>query len=172
MATADTGRTAAISGTQEYDSPAHRTLALWQAFRCDLRNDCPPRTEFFLDTGATNLDILDKIAKAGATFKSLGDAWADTTTSHGRLMLTVLGGLAEFERELIRVRTGEGRVRAKAHSITSSAMAISPGEGVRLSALAALRLRTNSKVVDCTNRLNLRGDDRADLLLSHPAHLT
>src|SRR5262245_22085532 len=63
------------------------------------------------------LNILDKIAKAGATFKSLGDAWADTSTAHGRLMLTVLGGLAEFERELIRVRTGEGRVRAKARGV-------------------------------------------------------
>jgi DNA invertase Pin-like site-specific DNA recombinase len=63
------------------------------------------------------LNILDKIARAGATFKSLGDAWADTTTAHGRLMLTVLGGLAEFERELIRVRTGEGRVRAKARGV-------------------------------------------------------
>ncbi len=31
-------------------------------------------------------------------------SWADTTTAHGRLMLTVLGGLAEFERELIRAR--------------------------------------------------------------------
>src|SRR5262249_33728766 len=60
------------------------------------------------------LNILDAIAKAGATFKSLADAWADTTTPHGRLMLTVLGGLAEFERELIRARTGEGRARAKA----------------------------------------------------------
>jgi DNA invertase Pin-like site-specific DNA recombinase len=30
------------------------------------------------------------------------DTWADTTTPHGRLMLTVLGGLAEFERELWR----------------------------------------------------------------------
>ena len=54
------------------------------------------------------LNILDKIAKAGATFKSLGDAWADTTTAHGRLMLTVLGGLAEFERELIRVTDWRG----------------------------------------------------------------
>jgi DNA invertase Pin-like site-specific DNA recombinase len=63
------------------------------------------------------LNILDKIAKAGATFKSLGDAWADTTTAHGRLMLTILGGLAEFERELIRARTGEGRVRAKARGV-------------------------------------------------------
>jgi DNA invertase Pin-like site-specific DNA recombinase len=40
--------------------------------------------------------------------------WADTTTPHGRLMLTVLGGLAEFERELIKSRTSEGRARAKA----------------------------------------------------------
>jgi DNA invertase Pin-like site-specific DNA recombinase len=44
----------------------------------------------------------------------MGDIWADTTTSHGRLMLTVLGGLAEFERDLIRTRTGEGRARAVA----------------------------------------------------------
>jgi DNA invertase Pin-like site-specific DNA recombinase len=43
--------------------------------------------------------------------------WADTTTLDGRLMLTVLGGLAEFERELIRARTSEGRARAKARGV-------------------------------------------------------
>jgi DNA invertase Pin-like site-specific DNA recombinase len=58
------------------------------------------------------------ITKAGAGFKSLTDAWADTTTAHGRLMLTVLGGLAEFERELILARTGDGRKRAKARGAT------------------------------------------------------
>jgi DNA invertase Pin-like site-specific DNA recombinase len=63
------------------------------------------------------LNILDAVAKANAGFRSLKDTWADTTTPHGRLMLTVLGGLAEFERELIRVRTGEGRSRAKARAI-------------------------------------------------------
>src|SRR5262249_59918841 len=63
------------------------------------------------------LNILAAIAQAGATFKSLVDTWADTTTPHGRLMLTVLGGLAEFERELIRARTGEGRARAKARGV-------------------------------------------------------
>jgi DNA invertase Pin-like site-specific DNA recombinase len=47
----------------------------------------------------------------------LDDAWADTTTAHGRLMLTVLGGLAEFERELIHARTGEGRDRAMARGV-------------------------------------------------------
>ncbi len=60
------------------------------------------------------LNVLASIAEKQAGFRSLGDAWADTTTPHGRLMLTVLGGLAEFERELIRMRTGEGRARAKA----------------------------------------------------------
>ena len=59
------------------------------------------------------LNVLDELAKRGAGFKSLKDTWADTTTPHGKLMLTVLGGLAEFERELIRARTGEGRKRAK-----------------------------------------------------------
>ena len=54
------------------------------------------------------LNLLASIAEKGAGFKSLGDAWANTTTPHGRLMLTVLGGLAEFERELIRTRTREG----------------------------------------------------------------
>jgi DNA invertase Pin-like site-specific DNA recombinase len=63
------------------------------------------------------LNVLDRIGTAGATFKSLADAWADTTTPHGRLILTVLGGLAEFERELIRARTGEGRARAKARGV-------------------------------------------------------
>jgi DNA invertase Pin-like site-specific DNA recombinase len=53
------------------------------------------------------LNILATIADNGAGFKSLGDAWADTTTPHGRLMLTVLVGLAEFERELIKARTSE-----------------------------------------------------------------
>jgi DNA invertase Pin-like site-specific DNA recombinase len=63
------------------------------------------------------LNTLAAIGEAGASFKSLGDPWADTTTPHGRLMLTVLGGLAEFERHLILARTNEGRVRAKARGV-------------------------------------------------------
>jgi DNA invertase Pin-like site-specific DNA recombinase len=59
------------------------------------------------------LNVLAAVTERGAGFRSLKDVWADTTTPHGRLMLTVLGGLAEFERELIRARTGEGRERAK-----------------------------------------------------------
>jgi DNA invertase Pin-like site-specific DNA recombinase len=65
-------------------------------------------------------DLLNTVAAITAKeagLRSLGDAWADTTTSHGRLMLTVLGGLAEFERDLIRARTCEGRERAKARGV-------------------------------------------------------
>jgi len=63
------------------------------------------------------LNTLDAVGKAGAAFKSLGDSWADTTTPHGRLMLTVLGGLAEFERHLILARTSEGRARAQQRGV-------------------------------------------------------
>jgi DNA invertase Pin-like site-specific DNA recombinase len=61
------------------------------------------------------LNALATVAEAGAGFRSLADAWADTTTAHGRLILTVLGGLAE--RSLILARTGEGRARAQARGI-------------------------------------------------------
>ena len=63
------------------------------------------------------LNTLAAITDRKAGFRSLGDTWADTTTAHGRLMLTVLGGLAEFERELIRARTSEGRARAVAAGV-------------------------------------------------------
>jgi DNA invertase Pin-like site-specific DNA recombinase len=59
------------------------------------------------------LHTIDVITKAGAGFRSLSDAWCDTTTAHGKLMLTVLGGLAEFERSLIMSRTQAGIQRAR-----------------------------------------------------------
>ena len=63
------------------------------------------------------LNTLAAIAEEGAGFRSLRDSWADTTTPQGRLMVTVLAGIAEFERELIRTRTGEGRERARARGV-------------------------------------------------------
>jgi DNA invertase Pin-like site-specific DNA recombinase len=63
------------------------------------------------------LNLLAKVKESGAGFRSLKDAWADTTTPHGQLMLTILGGLAEFERSLIVTRTGEGRARAVAAGV-------------------------------------------------------
>jgi len=58
--------------------------------------------------------IVKGIVDARAQFRSLAEPWADTGTSTGRLMLAVLGGLADVERDLIRTRTAEGRSRAKA----------------------------------------------------------
>jgi DNA invertase Pin-like site-specific DNA recombinase len=63
------------------------------------------------------LTTLNTITTAGAGFKSLRDTWADTTTAQGRLMVNILGSLAEFERELIIARTGEGRKRAMADGV-------------------------------------------------------
>ena len=58
--------------------------------------------------------IVKRIVDAKAEFRSLAEPWADSTSSTGRLMLAVLGGLADVERDLIRTRTAEGRERAKA----------------------------------------------------------
>jgi DNA invertase Pin-like site-specific DNA recombinase len=96
------------------------------------------------------LNILDTVAKAGAGFKSLHDAWADTTTPHGRLMLTVLGGLAEFERELILARTGDGRTRAKA-------------KGVKFGRPSALKPFQRQEAIE---RLE-RGESQADIARSY-----
>jgi DNA invertase Pin-like site-specific DNA recombinase len=63
------------------------------------------------------LNILSMIIGKKAGFRSLGNGWADTTTAHGHLVLTVLGGLAEFERELKRACTGERRARAVARGV-------------------------------------------------------
>lgn len=63
------------------------------------------------------LNILHTLGQRGIGFKSLADARADTTTPHGRLLVTMLAGIAEFERELIRARTGDGRSRAKARGV-------------------------------------------------------
>ena len=81
-------------------------------------NLCPTRVGPYLARSTRDLlNTLAGIADKGAGFRSLADAWADTTTPHGRLMLAVMGGLAEIERDLIRARTGEGRARAKARGV-------------------------------------------------------
>jgi DNA invertase Pin-like site-specific DNA recombinase len=63
------------------------------------------------------LNTLATIADSKAGFRSVSDAWADTTTALGRLLLTMLGGLAEFKRDLIRASTSEGGARAKARGV-------------------------------------------------------
>ena len=62
---------------------------------------------------STLFGIVKQIVDAKAQFRSLAEPWADTGTSTGRLMIAVLGGLADVERDLIRTRTAEGRSRAQ-----------------------------------------------------------
>src|SRR5262249_13524706 len=64
-----------------------------------------------------SFNILAAVADRGAKFRSLADTWADTTTPHGELMITILAGLATFERHLIRARTDDGRKRAQARGV-------------------------------------------------------
>jgi hypothetical protein len=61
------------------------------------------------------LSILRRVCEAN--FKSLKDPWADTTTPHGKLMVTILAGLATFERHLIKARTEDGRRGAKERGV-------------------------------------------------------
>ena len=63
------------------------------------------------------LELIERIGKAGAAFRSLGDPLFDTTSSQGKLMATLLAAIAEFERDLIRERTGDGRKRAMAKGV-------------------------------------------------------
>jgi DNA invertase Pin-like site-specific DNA recombinase len=63
------------------------------------------------------LDLIDRISKGGASFRSLGDPLWDTGSAQGRLLSTMLAAIAEFERELIRERTGDGRKRAMANGV-------------------------------------------------------
>ena len=75
------------------------------------RVDRPTRSTFDL------FAIVKQIVDAGAQLRSLAKPWADTGNSTGRLMIAVLGGLADVERDLIRTRTAGGRERAKARGL-------------------------------------------------------
>lgn len=59
------------------------------------------------------LAICDQIAGNKASFQSLSESWANTTTTGGKMILTVFAGIAEFERDLIIERTSSGRKAAQ-----------------------------------------------------------
>jgi DNA invertase Pin-like site-specific DNA recombinase len=58
------------------------------------------------------LNVLANLAEKGAGFRSLADPMIDTTSPHGKLIIAVLGALAEFERSMILARTSDGLKRA------------------------------------------------------------
>jgi DNA invertase Pin-like site-specific DNA recombinase len=90
--------------------------------------------------------IIQRIVDSRAQFRSLAEPWADTSTSTGRLMIAVLGGLADVERDLIRIRTAEGRERAKARGVKlGPKFKLSPAK--RAEALARLTAGESSTVL-------------------------
>jgi DNA invertase Pin-like site-specific DNA recombinase len=107
-----------------------------QALRCcEVRIDRLARSTFDL------FAIIKRIVDAGGQFRSLAEPWADTATSTGRLMIAVLGGLADVERDLIRTRTAEGRSRAKALGQHMGRTLPSPRSSSRKPASAVRRAR-------------------------------
>jgi DNA invertase Pin-like site-specific DNA recombinase len=62
--------------------------------------------------------IVKRIVDAKAQFRSLAEPWADSASSTGRLMLAVLGGLADVERDLIRTRTGSRHRRGAGFTLS------------------------------------------------------
>jgi DNA invertase Pin-like site-specific DNA recombinase len=63
------------------------------------------------------LEIVETIGNAGARFQSLSEPWANTTTHAGKMIMTIFAGIAEFERDLIRERTGTGRADARRRGV-------------------------------------------------------
>jgi DNA invertase Pin-like site-specific DNA recombinase len=63
------------------------------------------------------LRVAEAVAKKGAGLQSLDEPWADTTSPSGRMIMTVFGGIAEFERSLILSRTHDGRQAAKLRGV-------------------------------------------------------
>lgn len=108
------------------------------------------------------LNTLATVTGKEAGFRSLADAWVDITTAHGRLMLTVLGGLAEFERELIRACTGKGRERAKRRGQSSDPSSSPRTSGARRSngAMRARKRSPTSPTATTSTRARFRGSRR------------
>ncbi len=97
--------------------------------------------------------IIQRIVDSGAHFRSLAEPWADTSTSTGRLMIAVLGGLADVERDLIRTRTLEGRARAKARGVKlGPKFKLTPEE--RIEALARLAAGEASTAIGRSYRVS------------------
>jgi DNA invertase Pin-like site-specific DNA recombinase len=63
------------------------------------------------------LEIVEAIGHIGARFQSIAEPWANTTTHAGKMIMTIFAGIAEFERDLIRERTGAGRADAQIRGV-------------------------------------------------------
>src|SRR5271166_6189311 len=88
---------------------------------CSIRFESATRSLWKLDRLARStrdlLETMETIRQAGGRFRSLSEPWADTTTHAGKMIMTIFAGIAEFERDLIRERTGAGREAARKRGV-------------------------------------------------------
>lgn len=97
--------------------------------------------------------IVKRINDAGAQFRSIAQEWADTGTAQGRMMLAVMGGMAEVEREMILTRTAEGKARKKARGELREGRPPKLNPAQRREALA--RLEDGETLVDVARTFNV-----------------
>jgi DNA invertase Pin-like site-specific DNA recombinase len=84
-------------------------------------------------------NILHELQEIGCGFISLGESWCDTTTDVGRLVMTIMGGIAEFERNLIGVKKGSSGQSERARSSAVRLHSIRVNAGVSPSATRPAR---------------------------------
>lgn len=87
----------------------------WEGLKAKLRKD-DTVIVYKIDRIARNVRelfaIVDYLDQQGIHLKSLQESWLDTSTPAGRMIFTVMAGIAEFERDLIKDRTSAGREAA------------------------------------------------------------
>jgi DNA invertase Pin-like site-specific DNA recombinase len=91
-------------------------------------------------------NIIHELDAQGCGFTSLGESWCDTTSAVGRLMLSIMGGIAEFERDLIRKRCDEGIARAKAKGVTFGRKRKLDAEMIRVAAARYAKGETQAEL--------------------------
>jgi DNA invertase Pin-like site-specific DNA recombinase len=105
---------------EEKVSGAARTRPALEKLLGQLRKDdtlVVARLDRLARSTAELLRIAEQITKKEAGFQSLDEPWADTTSPAGKMVMTIFGGIAEFERSLILTRTQDGRQAAMARGV-------------------------------------------------------
>ena len=94
------------------------------------------------------LEIVDIIRGRGAHFRSLGEAWLDTTTPQGQLIFTIFAGLCQFERDLTAERTKSGLKAAAARGRVGGRPATQPEQVAAVEAMRRARVKIDQIVAD------------------------
>jgi DNA invertase Pin-like site-specific DNA recombinase len=98
------------------------------------------------------LRIIETLGKMDCGFKSLAEPWADTTSAVGKLVITVMAGVAEFERARIRERQLLGIAAAKAKGLYKGRKRTVKPEDVRKLAAEGVGPTAIAKQLGCSRQ--------------------